>query len=67
METLVSNKPPKEPGNGSERPRRATAATHKALITRNLRLAFGEVAGEPVPKRFMDLLERIDSAKDGQS
>lgn len=66
METLVSKKLPNEAGS-PERPRKATAATHKALITRNLRLAFGEVAGEAVPKRFMDLLERIDSAEDGHS
>jgi len=67
METLVSKKPPNDVGNGADRPRKATAATHKALITRNLRLAFGEVAGEPVPDRFMDLLERIDTAEDKRS
>jgi hypothetical protein len=37
------------------------------LITRNLRLAFGEVASEPVPDRFMDLLEKLDTAEEKRS
>ena len=44
---------------GGQRGKSASAA-HKALITRNLRLAYGEVAREPVPQRFMDLLDQID-------
>jgi hypothetical protein len=67
METLLSKKPPHDEGGLREKPRKPTAATHKALITRNLRLAFGEVASEPVPSRFTDLLERIDVAEDKQS
>jgi hypothetical protein len=47
-------------------PRKGTAATHKALITRNLRLAFGEVASEPVPDRFLDLLAKLDSGEKKQ-
>jgi hypothetical protein len=59
METLVSKKPPQEgkPSKGG------TAANHKALITRNLRLAYGEVASEPVPDRFLNLLGKLDEAE----
>ena len=61
METLVSKKPPHE--GSAHKPRKGTPANHKALITRNLRLAFGEVASEPVPDRFLDLLNQIDGAE----
>ena len=67
METLLSKKPPQDEGGVGEKPRKHTAATHKALITRNLRLAFGEVASEPVPDRFMDLLDRLDTAEEKHS
>jgi hypothetical protein len=67
METLLSKKPPHNEGGAGEKPRKPTAATHKALITRNLRLAFGEVASEPVPNRFLDLLDRLDTAEEKHS
>lgn len=35
----------------------------KALITRNLRLAYDEVASEPIPQHFLDLLNQLDEAK----
>lgn len=60
METLVSKKPPQD-GNGKSS--KGAAATHKALITRNLRLAYGEVASESVPDRFLDLLGKLDEAE----
>jgi hypothetical protein len=59
METLVTRKPPQE--GSAQRPRKGTASNHKALITRNLRLAFGEVASEPVPDRFLELLNKLDA------
>jgi Anti-sigma factor NepR len=59
METLVTKKPLEA---GAQKPRK-TSGNHKALITRNLRLAFGEVASEPVPDRFLDLLGKIDTAE----
>ena len=66
METVVNaNKPPRKEG----RPKKtdhASTATHKALITRNLRLVYGEVAGEPIPDRLADLLEKLTS-KDAKS
>lgn len=57
MDTLMSKKPPQE---GSSNRGRKSASTHKALITRNLRLAYGEVASEPLPDRFLDILGRLD-------
>jgi hypothetical protein len=47
--------------------RKSKSATHKSLITRNLRLAYGEVAGEPVPDRFMELLNQIEDSEDDKS
>ncbi len=61
METLVSKKPPTD--GSAHKARKGTPANHKALITRNLRLAFGEVASEPVPDRFLELLNQIDTAE----
>jgi hypothetical protein len=61
METVVTRKPPLD--GGPHKARKGTAANHKALITRNLRLAFGEVASEPVPDRFLELLGELDSAE----
>ena len=58
----VLNKNDADPGR-----RRGKAATHKGLITRNLRLAYGEVAGEPVPKRLLDLLNQIEDDEDNKS
>lgn len=60
MEAVVSKKPPGEGGSGRGRPKNSSA-THKALITRNLRLAYGEVASEPVPQHLLDILQALDS------
>lgn len=68
METLVTNKPPQKEEVGAKGPSgRASTATHKALITRNLRLVYGEVAGEQVPDRIMDLLNQLADRKDQKS
>ena len=64
METLVTKKPPHE--GSAQRTRKGTASNHKALITRNLRLAFGEVASEPVPDRFLELLGKLDAEEKKQ-
>ncbi|MGD9965911.1 MAG: NepR family anti-sigma factor [Hyphomonadaceae bacterium] len=58
----VLNKNDADPGK-----RKSKSGTHKSLITRNLRLAYGEVAGEPVPQRFLDLLDRIEDPQDDES
>lgn len=47
--------------------RKGKSAAHKGLITRNLRLAYGEVAGEPVPARFLELLNQISDPEDKKS
>jgi hypothetical protein len=68
METLVTNKPPLKEEGGAKGPSgHASTATHKALITRNLRLVYGEVAGEQVPDRIMDLLDQLADRKDQKS
>lgn len=43
--------------------RKGKAAANKALITRNLRLAYGQVADEDVPQRFLDLLGKVDESE----
>lgn len=55
----VLNKQPDDAGK-----RKGKAATHKSLITRNLRLAYGEVASEAVPQRLLDILNKIDDGED---
>ncbi|WP_395645222.1 NepR family anti-sigma factor [Terricaulis sp.] len=63
METLVTKTPPAN-GRPGKAKGGASSATHKQLITRNLRLVYGEVAGEKVPDRIMDLLDQLGAAKD---
>lgn len=59
-----ANKPPVK--DAKKAADHASTATHKALITRNLRLVYGEVAGEPVPDRINDLLNQLGAAGDRQ-
>jgi hypothetical protein len=66
MENLVTKRSPQHGGNGAGGSGKSTSAANKALIARNLRLAFGEVAGEPLPKEWLDLLGKIDEPKGGQ-
>lgn len=65
MENLVTKKSPPRTGNGAGGGGKSTSSANKALIARNLRLAFGEVAAEPLPREWLDLLEKIDEPKDG--
>jgi hypothetical protein len=60
MDAQVNSKPhaPGTPDQGKS-PSKSSAAT-KALITRNLKLAYGEVAAEATPQRFLDLLNALD-------
>ncbi|MBC7768173.1 MAG: hypothetical protein H7124_05250 [Phycisphaerales bacterium] len=67
MEALVSKKAPPQDGSASYGKSRPASATHKALITRNLKLAYGQVAGEAVPKRLLDILSNLDTAEDKKS
>lgn len=68
MEALVNKKPDDGRAASAGRPKgKSASATTKALIARNIQLAFGQVAAEPVPDRFLELLKRIDDAMDKKS
>ena len=56
----VLNKNPEDAGR-----RKGKASANKSLITRNLRLAYGEVTSEGVPDRFLQILGKIDR-KEGE-
>jgi Anti-sigma factor NepR len=47
--------------------RKGKSAANKSLITRNLRLAYGEVTSEGVPSRFLDILNRIPDGEGKES
>lgn len=53
--------------DGSKSSSKSPAGAHKALITHNLRLAYGEVASEPVPQKFLDLLRQLGDEEDNRS
>lgn len=65
MDAQVNNKA-ERPEERRERPSKSSPNT-KALIARNLKLAYGEVAGEPIPKQMLDLLNAIDDASEKKS
>lgn len=64
MEAPVSKKPPEDGSYSQSKP---ASATHKALITRNLKMAYGQVAGEPVPQRLLDILASLDTNEEKKS
>lgn len=66
MEALVNSKPPGGEGSGRAKPGPASA-THKALIARNLKAVYGQVASEPVPQVLLDILKPLDGQKDKES
>ena len=66
MDNLVTKRSPAEGGNGASAGAKSASAASKALIARNLRLAYGEVASEPLPQEWLDLLNKIDEPKGGQ-
>ena len=47
--------------------RKGKSAATKSLITRNLRLAYGEITGEGVPDRFRELLEQLGESEGKKS
>ena len=65
MDTVVGKRPPHSGGSG--KPSGKSSATHKSLITRNLKLAFGPVTNEKLPDRWLELLDQIDSKEDKKS
>lgn len=62
MDALLNNR--HASGRG---PQRAKAGAHKGLITEHLRKAYGQVASEPMPDRFLEILNRLDETEDDQS
>ncbi|MBP6689520.1 MAG: hypothetical protein KA153_05985 [Hyphomonadaceae bacterium] len=67
MEALVSKKPPPQDGAADYSQSKPASATHKALITRHLKMAYGQVAGEPVPQRLLDVLAALDGIEEKKS
>jgi hypothetical protein len=67
MEALADKRRSPHQRSAGSAPGKSPASTHKALITRNLRLAYGEVASEPVPQRLLDLLQRLGDAEGKKS
>ena len=65
MDAQVNNKPERSEER-RDRPSKSSAHT-KALITRNLKLAYGEVASEPIPKQMLDLLNAMDDPSERKS
>ena len=68
METVVTTKKlspadgkAKRSQGGGSRSGGPTAPAHKALITRNLRIAYDEVAGEAIPPEMLKLLNQLDA------
>ncbi len=61
MENMAKQSPP---SNGAGAAKSASAA-NKALIARNLRLAFGEVTSEPIPDEWLALLGKIEEKSEG--
>lgn len=68
--------PPAGPASDKSAPQKRTRprqdfASQKDLhvdpITRNLRKAFDEVAAEPLPEEFLDLLRQIDESVGGKN
>jgi hypothetical protein len=66
MENLVAKKSPPRDGSAGNGKRGAPSATNKSLITRNLRIAYGEVASEPLPEEWLKLLNQIDDGSGGE-
>lgn len=64
MDNLVTKKSPLSDGAGGAG--KSASPASKALIARNLRLAYGEVAGEPIPQEWLELLDKIPEPKGGQ-
>ncbi|MCP1336358.1 NepR family anti-sigma factor [Futiania mangrovi] len=46
--------------SGERTPHRAERSGKEELIARQLRQVYGQVADEPIPERFLDLLKQIE-------
>lgn len=66
MESLVHpTKPPRRDGKAGKASKSGSSTANKALITRNLRLVYDEIAGEQIPDRMIELLNEL-GAKEGK-
>jgi hypothetical protein len=66
MESLVHpTKPPRRDGKVGKASKSGSSTANKALITRNLRLVYDEIAGEQIPDRMIELLNQL-GAKEGK-
>lgn len=61
MENMVTKKSPPRNGGAAK----SASNANKALIARNLRLAFGEVTSEPIPDEWLALLGKIEEKTEG--
>lgn len=69
METEVTTKkPPRGEGRSGKSQGASGAASttpaNKALITRNLRLVYDEIAGERIPDKMLDLLGQLGAKEE---
>ena len=62
---LQSESGPSEPGSGAELPRTAQVDV-QAYIGRQLRAVYDDVAKQPVPDRFLDLMKKLEGIKPGE-
>lgn len=47
--------------------KKGKSAENKSLITRNLRMIYGKVTEEPMPDRFLEILNRIEDGEGKKS
>jgi hypothetical protein len=64
MESVVSKNTPPSNGRGVSK---SPSSANKAMITRNLRMVYGEIASEPLPPKLLELLNQIEGGEDKQS
>ncbi|HRE42938.1 MAG TPA: NepR family anti-sigma factor [Terricaulis sp.] len=58
---MTKKSPPRNGGGAAK----SASSANKALIARNLRMAFGEVTSEPIPDEWLTLLSKIDEKTGG--
>lgn len=64
MDTLNNAENNAETAKGAAKP---ASAAHKSLITRNLKIAYNEVASQPLPSAWLELLNRLEDGEDKKS
>jgi Anti-sigma factor NepR len=65
MESLVQpTKPPRREGKAGKPAKTGASSANKALITRNLRLVYDEIAGEGIPDNMLELLNQLGAKEE---